>query len=98
MRIIDAGFGALHTALNYPDTFSKTMGLSSALIIHDIAHKKPGEAVGVANYEYYRECFGDLDHVEESRNISEMSRKLKTMEMKGISSSFPSFSCLFFGV
>lgn len=59
------GFGALHTALAYPDAFGKLAGLSSALIVHGIAHMKPGEDNGMANYEYYRECFGDLETVEQ---------------------------------
>ena len=59
------GFGALHTALAYPETFGKAAGLSSALIVHGIAHMKPGEGNGVANYDYYHECFGDLETVEE---------------------------------
>ena len=58
------GFGALHTALAYPDTFGKLAGLSSALIVHGIAHMKPGEDNGLGNYEYYRECFGDLETAE----------------------------------
>ena len=59
------GFGALHTALAYPDTFGKLAGLSSALIVHGIAHMKPGADNGLGNYEYYRECFGDLETVEQ---------------------------------
>lgn len=59
------GFGALHTGLAYPQTFGKIAALSSALIVHGIAHMKPGENNGVANYDYYRECFGDLETVED---------------------------------
>lgn len=55
------GFGALHTALAYPETFGKVGAMSSALIVHDIARREPG----IGNYEYYLECFGDLDTVEE---------------------------------
>ena len=72
------GFGAIHTGLAYPDRFGKIGALSSALIVHGIAHMKPGEDNGVANYEYYRECFGDLERVEESENNPEvLIRKLK---------------------
>lgn len=66
------GFGALHTALAYPDRFGKAGAMSSALIVHQIAHMKPKRNPSdededpVANYEYYRECFGDLETVEES--------------------------------
>ena len=59
------GFGALHTGLSYPETFGKIAALSSALIVHGIARMRPGEDNGMANYEYYRECFGDLETVEE---------------------------------
>ena len=68
------GFGALHTALAYPDTFGCALALSSALIIHDIAGMKPGpkpENV-LADYDYYREVFGDLDKVVESENNPEV--------------------------
>lgn len=72
------GFGALHTAFAYPQTFGKTGAMSSALIMHEIAKMKAGEDNGVANYEYYRECFGDLEHVLESDNNPEqLVRKLK---------------------
>lgn len=66
------GYGAMHTALLYPDRFSKAVGLSSALIIHGIAHMQPGGGNEVANYEYYRECFGDLEVVEESDHNPEV--------------------------
>lgn len=72
------GFGALHTALAYPETFGKAGAMSSAMLIHGIAGMKPGEDNGVANYEYYRECFGELSKVEESDNNPEvLVRKLK---------------------
>lgn len=61
------GFGALHTALAHPDRFGKAGGMSSALIVHGIAGMKPGQDNGMANYDYYRECFGDLETVVQSR-------------------------------
>lgn len=66
------GFGALHTALAYPEHFGKAAAMSSALIVHGIAHMKQGESNDVANYDYYHECFGDLEIVEESRNNPEV--------------------------
>lgn len=36
------GFGALHTAFTYPDTFGKVCAMSSALIVHEIAGMKDG--------------------------------------------------------
>lgn len=72
------GFGALHTALAYPETFGKSFALSSALLIHGIAHMKENESNPVANYAYYHECFGDLETVEESDNNPEvLVKKLK---------------------
>ena len=72
------GFGALHTALAYPETFGKAAALSSALIVHGIAHMKPGEDNGMANYAYYRACFGDLETVEASEaNPETLVRALK---------------------
>lgn len=67
MGLSMGGFGALHAALAYPERFGKVAALSSALIIHDKARIQPGFEDGFANYEYYRQCFGDLDGVETSR-------------------------------
>ena len=79
MGLSMGGFGALHTALAYPETFGKAAALSSALIVHEIAHMKEGDSNPVANYAYYHECFGDLESVEESDNNPEtLVRKLKS--------------------
>lgn len=83
MGLSMGGFGALHTAFRYPDVFGKTAALSSALIVHGIAGMKPGGQDGLANYEYYRECFGDLDKVLESDNNPEvLVKKLKDQGKK----------------
>lgn len=66
------GFGALHTALAYPETFGAVVALSSALIIHNISGLKEGFKDMMANFEYYREVFGDLDKVVESDNNPEV--------------------------
>lgn len=66
------GFGALHTAFAYPDTFGGTVALSSALIIHSIANLDENFEDMMANYHYYREVFGDLTKVEESQNNPEV--------------------------
>ena len=72
------GFGALHTGLAYPHTFSKIGAMSSALIQHEVAGMKPGGGNDVANYEYYRECFGEPSKLLESDNNPEtLIRKLK---------------------
>ena len=65
------GFGALHTALAYPDVFGKAIALSSALIERQVSQMKPGMGNAVANYEYYRECFGEPEKVMESENAPE---------------------------
>ena len=59
------GFGALHTGLAHPDRFGKIAALSSALIVHEVTNMKEGEGNPVANYEYYRECFGDTKSAAE---------------------------------
>ena len=72
------GFGALHTGLAYPHTFGKIGAMSSALIHHEVAQMKPGGGNSVANYEYYRECFGEPSLLLESNNNPEtLIRKLK---------------------
>lgn len=57
------GFGALHTALKYPERFGKAGAMSSALIVREVAKMKPGDGNGHANYDYYRECFGEPSEV-----------------------------------
>ena len=72
------GFGAIHTGLQYPMSFHKVVGLSSALIIHNIKNKEADFIDGIANYEYYTLCFGDLKLLEASENNPEvLYRKLK---------------------
>lgn len=72
------GFGALYTALKHPDVFGWAAGLSSALIVHDVARMKPGDENPIANYAYYRMCFGDPGTLEESDNNPEvLLKKLK---------------------
>ncbi len=65
------GFGALHTGLAYPEQFSRIGAMSSALIVHEVAGMKPGIGNNVANYEYYRECFGEPGEVLKSKNNPE---------------------------
>lgn len=72
MGLSMGGFGALHTAFAFPEHFGKVAAMSSALIMHDIAHMKPGENNGVANYDYYYGCFGDLETVESSESNPEV--------------------------
>ena len=61
------GFGALLTALQYNDTYSKAFTLSGALITESIENMEEGHQA-MANYDYYRLVFGDLKQVKQSRN------------------------------
>lgn len=65
------GFGALHSALVYPDTFGKVFALSSALIIHNIMNIPSDFKDGIADFEYYQSVFGDLENLETSENNPE---------------------------
>lgn len=65
------GFGAVHTALAFPDTFEKAFSLSGALIVHNVEKMKPGFSDFVANYEYYRLMFGEPEKVADSDNNPE---------------------------
>lgn len=66
------GYGAMHTALAYPETFAGAICLSPALIIHEITDRKPGFDNGVANYEYYHEVFGDLNGLDRTEAAPEV--------------------------
>ncbi len=60
------GFGALHTALQFPERISKCIALSSALISDMVSTMEPGFDNGMANYEYYALMFGDPKKLSES--------------------------------
>ena len=59
MGLSMGGFGALHTGYAWPENFGKVCAMSPAMIVHDVAKMKPGDGTHLANYAYYRECFGD---------------------------------------
>ena len=65
------GFGALHTALAFPETFGAAFSLSGALIVHNVKTMKPGFADMAANYDYYRLTFGEPEKLVESENNPE---------------------------
>lgn len=72
------GFGAIHTGLAYPNTFGKIVGLSSALIIHNIVNMKEDFTDAIADYDYYTSVFGDLSKLDQSANNPEvLIRRLK---------------------
>lgn len=67
------GFGAIHYALHFPEIFGKMFGLSSALIINEIANLPPdNDAKLLADYDYYVNVFGDLSKLKESENDPEL--------------------------
>ena len=82
------GFGALHTAFAFPETFGKTAALSSALIHNEVANMKPGEGNPVANYDYYYMCFGDPAKLAESDNNPEFLLKKQIAAGKKIPEIF----------
>lgn len=65
------GFGALHTALQFPNTFGKVFALSSALIVDEVITMKEGQGNSIANYDYYKLTFGDPKQLEHSQNNPE---------------------------
>lgn len=72
------GFGALHTGLAYPQSYSKIVALSSALILYEIAGAKPGFENAGGDYWYYRRTFGDLDTLMTSQqNPEQLIREMK---------------------
>ncbi len=73
------GFGAVHTALMYPDTFSKAFAFSSAFVTDRISKLKPGEADDILDFESYTKIFGNLAQLENSpHNPKELIRKVKS--------------------
>lgn len=86
------GFGALHTALAYPERFGYAIGLSSALIIHQVAGMTPeaerDRSNIMADYAYYREIFGDPGRVLESTNNPETLVKNWKAEGKALPKLF----------
>lgn len=75
------GFGAIHVGLAFPETFSKIFALSSALIIHDIKNIEPGFQDNIADYDYYKETFSDLKHLDQSLNNPE--RQIEEIKLNG---------------
>ena len=65
------GFGALHTGLLYPENYSKIFALSSALIVHEVMEMKEGNDNGTADYDYYKNTFGEPKELERSENNPE---------------------------
>lgn len=76
------GFGAIHTALSYPETFSGVIALSSALIVDGLKYFSPDMDNPMANYTYYEHTFGNLSTVAETnRNPRVLAAKLMETEI-----------------
>lgn len=56
------GFGAVHTALAYPENFGACIGLSSAMIMHEYAESK-NHAADVIPEKMLYELFGERDKI-----------------------------------
>ena len=65
------GYGAIRNGLKYNDSFSRIIALSSALITNNIAGIPTDFKDPVADYNYYRRVFGDLDELLGSDNDPE---------------------------
>jgi len=72
------GYGALHTALAYPETFSGCIALSSALRIRDIATGVPSANV-IMSEKMERDIFGDpAELLDSDRNPEVQLRTLRS--------------------
>lgn len=65
------GYGALRTALAYPQRFGRVAAFSAALIQRQVAAMTPQTDDPVANYAYYRQVFGEPAALPESPNNPE---------------------------
>ncbi|WP_059046173.1 alpha/beta hydrolase [Paenibacillus rubinfantis] len=57
------GYGAIRNGLKYPDQFGRIIALSSALIPYTIAGVSPDYQDVIADYNYYKRVFGDLNQL-----------------------------------
>ncbi len=81
------GFGALHVGLGHPEQFCGIVAVSSALVIYTVAGMRPGYR-DIADYDYYRQVFGEPDQVLESRNNPEVLLKYLKAEKRPIPSIY----------
>ena len=71
------GYGAVHTALSYPENFGACIALSSAFVIHEYAQNLRRESA-VVPYQMMLDIFGDPEKVEASdKNPETQYLKLK---------------------
>ena len=84
------GYGAIHTALAYSETFGYCIALSSALIIHEYA-EETFEIPGVMPREMVTEIFGDQKTVE----ASDKNPEAQVLALKNAGKAIPKiyFAC-----
>lgn len=76
------GFGALYNGLKYNNTFSKIVGLSSALILEE-KFDKTNNSIFKYNVEYVEECLGSLGTaLNRDVNVSNLIKKLEETNEK----------------
>ncbi|WP_310601672.1 alpha/beta hydrolase [Anaerosporobacter sp.] len=72
------GFGAIHTALQFPNRFGKLFAFSSALIVSEVMKMEEGGGNAVANEAYFRLMFGKEELLEHGdSNPEELVRRIK---------------------
>ena len=59
------GYGALRNGLKYNDTFSRIVGLSSALVFYDIPNTSDDTPIPWQKKSYYERIFGDVHQLAE---------------------------------
>jgi S-formylglutathione hydrolase FrmB len=82
------GYGALHTAFAYPETFGGIIALSSGLIIHEFA-KTERRASDVVPYEMMLDIFGDPKKVE----ASDKNPEIQYLKLKEAGAVIPKIYC-----
>ncbi len=71
------GYGAICIGLTYFNTFSKIIGLSSALIIDDISSKKPVRGVDdLHDFKYLFDCLENLSESDKNPEVLITNSKL----------------------
>ncbi len=78
------GYGALHTALAYPETYGACIALSSALIVHEYA-EETSRASAVVPYQMMLELFGDPRKVE----ASDKNPEIQYLKLKEAAAPIP---------
>lgn len=78
------GYGALHTALAYPEAFGACIALSSALVIHEYA-EVGRRATDVVPREMMRDVFGDPKAVE----ASDKNPEVQYLALKNAGAAIP---------